>query len=226
MPSGLWKDWRLSPHISLRLFYVRAPEQPTNTQDIVDCMSQNTYSNVIGFDDAPFPHHHRGNVMIVGTIYTGLRFDGVITGAIRRDGANSANNIINLIRFSRFKEHIQLIMLQGIAMAGFNVVDILKLNRRLQVPVLVVARYKPDMIAIRNALLNKVRSGQAKWDLIESLGPMEAANNLYVQTAGLNTSQAKTIIERFAVHGNIPEPLRTAHLIAGALGRGQSRGRP
>ena len=164
--------------------------------------------------------------MIVGTIYTGLRFDGVLTGAVRRDGANATNNITKLIRSSRFKEHIQLIMLQGVAMAGFNVVDILKLNRRLQIPVLVVTRHKPDMIAIRSALLNKVLGGRAKLALIESLEPMEPVDKVFVQTAGLNASQAKIIIERFAVHGNIPEPLRTAHLIAGALVRGQSRGRP
>ena len=35
----------------------------------------------------------------------------------------------------------------------------------------------------------------------------------------------RTIIQRTATHGKIPEPLRTAHLIAGAIATGQSRGR-
>jgi endonuclease V-like protein UPF0215 family len=33
------------------------------------------------------------------------------------------------------------------------------------------------------------------------------------------------VVERFALHSHIPEPLRTAHLIAGAIAEGQSRGK-
>jgi endonuclease V-like protein UPF0215 family len=38
--------------------------------------------------------------------------------------------------------------------------------------------------------------------------------------------QTAAVIKRFAVHSHIPEPIRTAHLIAGALVEGQSRGHP
>ena len=65
-----------------------------------------------------------------------------------------------------------------------------------------------------------------KWAIIESLGPMEPANNVYVQRMGLSYEQAQSVIEKFAVHCHIPEPLRTAHLIAGAIAEGQSRGDP
>jgi endonuclease V-like protein UPF0215 family len=37
---------------------------------------------------------------------------------------------------------------------------------------------------------------------------------------------AAAIIGALAVSGSIPEVLRTAHLMAGAIGTGQSRGRP
>jgi endonuclease V-like protein UPF0215 family len=42
---------------------------------------------------------------------------------------------------------------------------------------------------------------------------------------GLDVAQAGEAIERFRVTGLIPEPLRAAHLIAGAFGTGVSRGR-
>ncbi len=189
-------------------------------------MSHHAFSNVIAFDDAPFSRSHRGNVCIVGAVYAGLRFDGVLMGHIRRDGANAARNIAALVAKSKFADHAQLIMLQGVTMGGFNVVDVHELNRRLGLPVLVVARREPDMAAIREALLTKVRGGVRKWKLIEKLGPMEPAANVFVQRAGLTSAQAIQVIHKFAVHSNIPEPLRTAHLIAGALTMGQSRGRP
>ncbi len=184
------------------------------------------FSNIIGFDDAPFSRAHRGNVPIIGAVYAGLRFDGVLMGHIRRDGANAARNIAKLVAESKFAHHAQLIMLQGVAFGGFNVTDAHDLSRRLELPVLIVSRRKPDMAAVKDALLTKVSGGVRKWKIIEKLGPMEPIGNIFVQRAGLSYDEAVQVIEKFAVHSHIPEPLRTAHLIAGAVGSGQSRGRP
>jgi len=183
-------------------------------------------SNVIGFDDAPFPHEHRGDVRIVGAVYAALRFDGVLLGRVRRDGSNAASNIAQLVADSKFAEHVQLLMLQGIALGGFNVVDVHYLSRHLEIPVLVVARRAPDMDAIKRALLNHVPGGDHKWALIERLGPMEPVGSVFVQRVGLSLEQARQTIDQLAIYSNIPEPLRTAHLFAGALALGQSQGRP
>ena len=50
------------------------------------------FSNVVGFDDAPFARSHRGDVKVVGAVYAGLRLDGILVGRVRRDGANAAND--------------------------------------------------------------------------------------------------------------------------------------
>lgn len=190
-------------------------------------MVEKRFSNVAGFDDAPFERDYRGNVKIVGTIYAGLRFDGVLLGEVERDGVYAAKQIIELIRNSRFMEHIHMIMLQGIAFGGFNVIDIFEIHRQLSIPVLVVARKLPDMEAIHRALTSgDIPDGPAKWDLIERIGPMVPIGNIFTQKIGMSDAQITDVITRFSVHGNIPEPLRTAHLIAGALSHGQSRGRP
>ena len=42
---------------------------------------------------------------------------------------------------------------------------------------------------------------------------------------GIEVADAERVIRSLAVHGNVPEPLRAAHLIAGGIARGQSRGR-
>jgi len=182
-------------------------------------------TNVVAFDDAPFSHGHRGEVPVVGAVCAGLRLDGVLIGRVRRDGANAARNLVRLVSESRFARHVQLVMLQGVALAGFNVVDVRFLSRRLDVPVLVVSRKQPDMDAVREALLHRVPGGAHKWKLIELLGPMEKTGPVFVQRAGLSLEEARILVDQFAIHGHIPEPLRIAHLIAGALGRGESAGR-
>lgn len=188
-------------------------------------MSGRRYSNLIGIDDGPFDPGHRGDVPIVGAVFAGLRFDGVVVGRVRRDGANSTRQIVSLVAGSRFREHLQLILLNGIALAGFNVVDIHELHRRLGLPVLVVARRPPDLPAIRDALETRIPGGRRKWKLIERLGPMEPVRDVWVQRVGLGPSAARLVVRRFAVHGHVPEPLRAAHLIAGAVTTGESRGR-
>jgi endonuclease V-like protein UPF0215 family len=182
-------------------------------------------SNVIGFDDAPFDKHGRGRVLVVGAIYAQSRLVGVVSGKVRRDGTDATRVIARLVSESKFAGQVQAVFLQGIAVAGFNVVDIHGLHAELGVPVIVVARHAPDMAAIHQALETRVRGGARKWRLIEKAGAMEPVAGLYVQRAGISLAQAEELVSYFAINGKIPEPLRTAHLVAGGVGGGHSRGR-
>lgn len=182
-------------------------------------------AHVIGFDDAPFDRRHRGDVLLVGAVYAGTRLEGVLSGKVRRDGRNATGTLIRMVAASRFYTHLHALLLQGIAFAGFNVVDIHALREALDLPVIVVARKRPDYAAIRRALLHKVPGGKRKWALIESAGPMERIAGVYVQRAGIDRAHTASLIKRLAVNGALPEPLRTAHLIAGGIACGESRHR-
>lgn len=206
--------------------------------------------NVIGFDDGPFPREHRGDVLLVGVVCSATRVDGIVSGRIRRDGSNATQQMVELVRASQFGEHVQAVMMQGIAVGGFNVVDIHGLSNALKIPVLVVVRKLPDMAAVRRALFSKsptsrpaVPGAQRKWELIEKAGALEplgmsnrakkrmtglpetVPQKLWIQRAGLTMDEARRVVMRTTLHGNIPEPLRLAHLIAGGITTGKSRGR-
>lgn len=187
-------------------------------------MSAAVAAHVVGFDDAPFARTHRGDVAVIGTVYAGTRLDGVLRGKVRRDGRNATQVVSRLVRDSRFFPQLHLIMLQGIALAGFNVVDIHALHTHTGLPVLVVMRHAPSWDAIRNALLQRVPGGRRKWQLIEAAGAVEHLANVYVQRAGISAALAQAALERFQLWGHIPEPLRAAHLIAGGITTGESRG--
>jgi endonuclease V-like protein UPF0215 family len=173
-------------------------------------------------------------VLVVGVAFAcapdlgrgaGLSIEGVISTRVRRDGADATRALTRAVLGSRHHAHLKLVLLQGIALAGFNVVDVHALHEALEVPVLVVARRPPRMDAIRAALLGKVAGGARKWALVEKAGPMEPAAGVMVQRVGLSLEEATRVIERLAVNGRIPEPLRVAHLVAGGVTTGQSRGR-
>jgi endonuclease V-like protein UPF0215 family len=182
-------------------------------------------SNVVGFDDGPFVRQRRGqDVLLVGAVCARTRLDGVLTGRVRHDGWNATARMAELVSTSQFADHIQAVLLNGIAVGGFNVVDIHQLSERLGRPVLVVARRPPRLEKIRTALGNLPR-GKRRWALIERAGPMEPVGGVMVQRAGLSLAEASRLLAATTLHGNLPEPLRLAHLIAGGVTTGRSRGR-
>lgn len=88
-----------------------------------------------------------------------------------------------------------------------------------------VARYRPDLQAIRKALLEQVPGGARKWRLIEAAGPMETTAGLCVQRCGITPENAARLLASLQQNSQLPEPLRVAHMIAGGVTTGESRHR-
>jgi endonuclease V-like protein UPF0215 family len=183
-------------------------------------------NHVIAFDDAPFAPRCRGDVMVVGVVCAAGRPEGVLMTRVRRDGANATDALAKAVTGSRHYPHLRLILLQGIALAGFNVVDINALAARTGLAVLVVVRRRPDLAAVRRALVTRVPGGRRKWRLVQRAGAPEHFDRWWIQRAGLSPSAAQRVLRQMTVHSQVPEPLRLAHLIAGAVGAGESRHRP
>ena len=188
-------------------------------------------TNVVGFDDGPFDRNPPGargrrgaRVLLVGAVCARTRLDGVLSGGVRKDGTDATARVAELVRGSQFDGHVRAVLLNGIAFGGFNVVDIHALAEALERPVLVVARRPPRLALIREALA-RLPGGDRKWRLIERAGPMERAGGVLVQRAGLSLREAEDLLAATTLHGNLPEPLRLAHLIAGGITTGKSRGR-
>lgn len=162
---------------------------------------------------------------LIGVVCARTRLDGVVSGLVRRDGVNSTARMIELVESSQFHRHVQAVLLQGIAVAGFNVVDVHALHRALGVPVLVLVRRRPRFARIHAALFGHTPGARRKWALIERAGPVEPLGSLHCQRVGLSLAEASALVAATTLHGNLPEPLRLAHLIAGGVTTGSSRGR-
>lgn len=181
-------------------------------------------TNVVGFDDGPFLYQHRGDVRLVGVICARTRLDGIVSGFVRRDGRNATDRMTELVAGSQFRSCVRAVLLQGITVAGFNVVDVRGLSERLAVPVVVVTRKKPRLNLIREAVF-RTRGAARKWQLIEQAGEMEPCDGIWIQRVGISYESAGAMLRATTLHGNLPEPLRLAHLIAGSITTGVSHGR-
>jgi uncharacterized protein len=181
-------------------------------------------SNVIGFDDAPFERSvPAGQVALVGTVCSGTRLDIVVRGHVERDGDDATSVMAQLVK-EKTLVHVRAVLMKGITVAGFNVIDINALCQELGMPVLVVMRKLPKLEKFFDAM-DLLAGAAHKRQLIEKAGPIERCGKLWVQCAGLSLVEAQDLLVRTTLHGAIPEPLRLAHIIAGGTTRGVSRGR-
>ena len=121
-----------------------------------------------------------------------------------------------------------MILIDGAAVGGFNVIDVEGLCRRLGIPVVTVTRRKPDLAAIQRALRRRFEDWEGRWRVLTKL-PLETiakgSGRLHVAYAGATREEVRQALAITTIRGTIPEPLRIAHLIAAAIVRGESRGR-
>ncbi len=183
-----------------------------------------TEARVIGIDDSPFVKRKDKKVLLVGVVYRGGVFpDGVVTTYATVDGTDATEKIASMINKCRFRTQLQAIMLQGVAVGGFNVIDIHKLHKLTRRPVVVVVRNYPDLEEIFRVL--KWLKKKKAISLIKKLPKPKQIGKVYVQFAGTNLKSVKELLRITSTRAFIPEPLRVAHLIAAGVVKGQSRGR-
>lgn len=179
---------------------------------------------MVGIDDAPFNKFKKGRVLVVGAVFRGgLMLDGIMSTKVTIDGKDSTAKIIRMISKSKFKEQLRCIFLDGIALCGFNVVDIIMLNRKTNIPVVVVIRKMPDIEKIKKTLerINK----KEKIELLEKGGNIYNIGKIYVQIAGISLEKVKEFLKIACTRSLIPEPVRIAHLIASGIVKGESKGK-
>jgi len=179
---------------------------------------------VLGIDDGVFVPHSGDLVDVIGVVFRGgYWLDGVMRTQVRVDGMDATEKLAAMITGSPHYAQLRVIVLNGVTLAGFNVVDIHELYERVKLPVIAVTRDKPSFDDIRKALKNLSES-EKRWRAIERAGRMfkvrtrEGEEPVYVHAVGLSEQDAKQILRSTSTRSNIPEALRVAHLIASGLG--------
>lgn len=186
-------------------------------------------TRILGIDDSNFTRNE-DKVLVVGALLRGgFWIDGVVSTYIERDGLDATEKISEMIISARYKD-LRAIMLKGITLAGFNLVDIEKLNEKTGLPVIVVMRKMPDIKSIEKALTN-LDQIEKRLEIIKNAGQIYSGkvrekSDIFFQFKGIEESDARELIRISSMHSHIPEPLRVSHIIATGVVRGESTKRP
>jgi endonuclease V-like protein UPF0215 family len=184
---------------------------------------------VLGIDDGGFVPRTKGTVDVVGVVYRGgYWFEGVMHTEITIDGLDATEKIAAMIESSPYYRELRVVVLDGVTFAGFNVVDISRLSRRVELPVISVTRKKPELEEIRSALKN-LPEFEIRWRAMENAGKIlevetrKGENPVYMHIAGILREDAKKIMKKTSSRSLIPEALRVAHIIASGLTRSREK---
>ncbi|MGC4116499.1 MAG: DUF99 family protein [Myxococcales bacterium] len=181
----------------------------------------NRLLRAVGFDDAPFPHRKGAAVQVAGVVCCGTRFEGLVWGRVRRDGWNATAELVRLLEGGKFLPQVHLVLLDGVAFGGLNVVDLPALTERLRKPVIAVMRKVPDLAAMEVAI-RKLPSAEHRLELLKRAGTIHQRAPFVFQAHGLSPDEAHRALQRLTDTGHVPEALRLAHLIGAAVVNGVS----
>ncbi|MCK5726811.1 MAG: DUF99 family protein [Thiotrichaceae bacterium] len=184
-------------------------------------LQQQKRIRVLGIDDAPFNKQHDDIINFVGIVCSNTRFEGMLWNEADRDGTNATDAIIQMVKKSKFHQQLHLILIDGIAIGGFNIIDLPRLSKELSLPCLAVMRKLPDLAAIDRALQH-FNDYDERIALIKNAGEIYQRGDFVYQVAGCSAASAEQGLQQTTDRGKVPEALRLAHLIGAAVKTGES----
>jgi len=183
---------------------------------------------LLGIDDGPFQFSDEKTVIIGVVMRASGYIEGILKKEITIDGNEATNLIVEMINHTRHRKQLRAMLLDGVALGGFNIVDIQKVFKDTTLPVITITRDKPNFESIKTALQSHFDDWKHRYNLLLDgrLFEMETAYSpIFVKCAGISFEEAKEIITVATIRGVIPEPIRVAHIIASGILRGESYGK-
>ncbi|MFZ3355264.1 MAG: DUF99 family protein [Thermoplasmata archaeon] len=175
---------------------------------------------VIGIDDGAFGRDQKTAPLVGVVLSTPTYVEAIVRSRVTIDGTDATERIIALVEHSGHQEGIRGILLDGIAVGGFNVVDLDAVYERLQIPVVSVTPRAPNFERIRAALLEYFPADFARrWAIVRAHRLYRVpigSGTLRATGVGCSRREASALVLRTTILGHWPEPLRLAHLVARA----------
>jgi len=148
-----------------------------------------------------------------------LIIDGMVFGNATIEGNDPTQNILSMYR-SLKRNDINCIMLDGLIISMYNIIDGEEVRENTNVQVIAVT-FK-DSEGLEGAIQHHFsKDSNLKLDQYRKLGQrdkilLKMGKPVFVRYWGISSKEAFTIVNCFTLQGSIPEPIRIAKLAARA----------
>ena len=143
--------------------------------------------------------------------------DGFVFGHAKIEGDDSTDSILTM--YNKLDRHdLSFLLISGLIISMYNIVDIKKLSMESKLPVIGVTYEESSGIedAIKHHFPDSYDSKIKQYQNLGSRAKitLHTGHDLYVRVEGCELDEAKRLLDAFTLQGSIPEPLRVAQLLA------------
>ena len=146
--------------------------------------------------------------------------DGFVLGNATIGGDDVTENIIEMYEKLERRD-INYILISGLILSMYNIVNVKKLSDYLDIPIIGVTYNESEGIedSIKKHFPN---SYDKKLEAYRQLGNREKIKlktnyDVYVRKEGCSMTDVRTLLNSITLQGTMPEPLRVAQLLANTL---------
>lgn len=143
--------------------------------------------------------------------------DGFVFGKCTVEGDDATDAILDMY-FRLNRDDISYMIISGLVIAMYNIIDIKKIWEKIKIPIIGVTYEESGGLddAIRYHFPNSYSSKIEKY---HSLGnrteiTLHTGYKLYLRTEGCLPDDAKKFLDLVTIQGSVPEPVRVAQLLA------------
>ncbi|MEW6604533.1 MAG: DUF99 family protein [Thermoproteota archaeon] len=145
-----------------------------------------------------------------------LVIDGMAFGSATIEGDDATDTIVSIHR-SLARDDINCIMLDGLVISMYNIIDGERVAQETRLPVLAITF--EDSEGLEGSIKHHFRNWQAKLEQYQKLGEREkvtlkTGKSLFIRCWGLSQKRAVAILNSFTLQGSVPEPVRVAKIAA------------
>ncbi|RMW37462.1 MAG: DUF99 family protein [Nitrosopumilus sp.] len=146
--------------------------------------------------------------------------DGFVFGGATLEGDDATDSILKMYDDLQ-RPDISYVLISGLIVSMYNIIDIKKLSDKLKIPIIGVSYH--NSTGIEDSLKHHFPdSFESKLDEYEKLGQREkitlnTSHDVYVRKEGCTLNEVKHLLDDLTLHGSIPEPIRISQILAKTL---------
>ena len=167
-----------------------------------------------------FMHNSQKSVLAGIVISNDFLIDGFVFGSATIKGDDATDQIISMYKKLE-RPDICYIIISGIIISLYNMVDIKKIYDTLMIPVIGVTY--ADSSGLEETIKKHFPENyDEKIKQYAKIGNREkislnTSHDVYVRIEGCTENECKQLLNKITVQGAIPEPLRVSHLLAKSI---------
>ncbi|MFX0067773.1 MAG: DUF99 family protein [Promethearchaeota archaeon] len=176
---------------------------------------------VLGISESFQKEKSRKSVLAGVVIRADRIIDGFGATTITIGGFDATDGIIRIFDIIG-RTDINALMINGVIIAWFNVVDLNLLHEKLNIPTIAVT-YEESQESLKKYFQEYFpETWERKLKVYDKNGEREpivlrTGHEVFVRYLGMSKREAKSLLDKFTIQGSIPEPLRISRLLARSL---------